>query len=80
MNALYGSTAWIIHAFEGSIPLKSDGCRAGYAGLAWNTLGSRVAGEVFGKYRAVVIFFFVLWRVDGESLCSVCHLLIAYSL
>ena len=76
MHTLDGTTAGVVHVAEGSIPLEGDGGGARHAGLAGNALGSGVAGEVLSKDRAIVVLFFVLWRVDGEALCSMRHLLV----
>ena len=79
MHALNRSTRGVIHALEGSIPFESDGSRTGNAGFAGHTLGGTVAGEVLSEDATIVVLFLVLWRVDGETLGSMGHLLIRNS-
>ena len=80
MYAFDGTATGVVHAFEGGIPFEGDGGAAGDGSLGGNALGGRVAGEMLGEDAAVIVFLFVLRRVDGETLGSMGHLLVADSL
>ena len=77
MNSRYGSAARVVLVLERGIPRQGFGCRAGYAWHARHTLGSAVAWEMLGEDRAIIILLLVLWRIDRESLGSMCHLFVA---
>ena len=50
VNALYGTSAWIVQFAETCIPFQGLGGRTSYAWHAGNTLGSRCTGEMLLKY------------------------------
>ena len=80
MYAFDGTATGVVHAFEGGIPFEGDGGTAGDGGFGWYALGCRVAGEMLGEDAAVIVFLFVLWWVDGETLGSMGHLLVSNGL
>ena len=77
MHAFDGSTTRIIEVAKGSIPFQGDCRRTGDRGLTGHTTGSRVAGEMLSEDATIIVLFLVLWRIDGETLGSMCHLLVA---
>ena len=77
MYAFDGSAAGVVHVLECRIPFESDGSGAGHACLLVDAAGSRVAGEMLGEDAAIVVLLLVEWRIDGETLCCMCHLLVA---
>ena len=79
MNACHGATAGVVEVFEGAVPGERFGGGAGNGGYGGHAAGSTFAGEVFLKDAAIVVFFLVSRRVDGEAFGGVFHLLVADS-
>ena len=73
-------SAGLVHVLECSIPLQGNSGGTGHRGLTGHASGCRVAREMFGKDAAVIVLFFVSWRIDGETLGCMSHLLITHSL
>ena len=76
MYAFDGTATGVVHAFEGGIPFEGDGGAAGHGGFGGYTHGGRIAGEMLGEDAAIIVFLFVLWRVDGKTLGSMGHLFV----
>ena len=65
--------------FETCVPCQCFGCRTCDTWYTRYAFGCRRTGEVFFENTTVVIFFFVLWRIDRETFCCMLHFLVADS-
>ena len=79
MNSFHCPSAGVVHILERCVPSQCFRCGAGYAGYAGHASCRTLAGEVLFKDTAVIIFFFVQRRIDGEPFGCMFHLFIADS-
>ncbi len=78
--AFDGTATGVVHASEGGIPFEGDGGTAGHGGFRRDGAGGRVRRKMLGEDAAVIVFLFVLWRVDGETFGSMGHLFVSNGL
>ena len=69
----------IVQVFETCVPCQCFGCRTCDTWYTRYAFDCRRTGKVFFENTTVVIFFFVLWRVDRETFCCMLHFLVADS-
>ena len=75
----YCAATRIVQVFETCVPCQCFGCRTCDTWYTRYAFGCRRTGEVFFENTTVVIFFFVLWRIDRETFCCMLHFLVADS-
>lgn len=76
VDARHGTAAGVVDAAERGVPGEGFGGGACHARHARHAASRTVGREISFKDGAVVIFFLVLRRVDGESFCRMRHLLV----
>ena len=73
------TSARLIQIPESNIPRQRFCCGACHTGNTGYGACCTFTGEMLFKDTAIIVFFFILWRVDREAFGSMFHLLIAHS-
>ena len=76
MHTSHCTATGVVHVLERLVPCQGFSGAARHTGHTGYRAGCRVARKMLGKNRSIVVFFFISWRVDGEPLGGMCHLLV----